>query len=103
MRFWTSIKKKLPPLGREVVGWNESWLNDDFNPRGTCACFLTDSGWVISWWCSDCDEYHTKRPGQMSEGEFDPGEPTHWVWMPVKTKPKAKKKPMFPKPNPKII
>jgi hypothetical protein len=39
----------------------------------------------------------------MSEGEFDPGEPTHWVWMPVKTKPKAKKKPMFPKPNPKII
>lgn len=84
MRFWTSVDKKLPPIGKEVIGWSKDWINPDYNPNGTCVCFLDDEGWTIAWWCNSCDEYHTKHPGNEEAHRLDIGPPTHWTWKPIK-------------------
>lgn len=49
-----------PPIGTEVLGFHPSWIDEDYNPEGTCACFICDEGyWTIAKWCGTCDEWHT--------------------------------------------
>lgn len=57
---WHSVADgDLPPIGEEVIGYSKDWVDEDFNPRGTRACFLTDNGWISAMWWDYQDTYIT--------------------------------------------
>ena len=46
---WIKIDKKHPlPKFEEVLGFNEEWIEADFNPKGVRIGYLTDEGNFIS-------------------------------------------------------
>lgn len=69
----------------EVLGFNEKWVDGDFNPTGVNPCFCDESGvWTISVWCGQCDEYHTKStdPTQNPSHYTSIETPTHIMLKP---------------------
>lgn len=58
---WISVSES--PKGLEVIGFSPNWIDEDFNPSGTCSCYLQDDDipyWVISKYCGNCDVWHTR-------------------------------------------
>ena len=59
----------------DVIGFNQEWIDEDFNPNGTRICHqneLSESGWTSLAWNNDQD------------GWFDRDEPapTHFMYVP---------------------
>lgn len=95
---WISIKDRPLKLGEEVIGYNPSWIDEDFNPNGTRIGFLSDYGdnevegqinienpdggyqhFCQAKWCDYHDTYHTLY-GEV--GEDEPNMPTHYLLIP---------------------
>ena len=57
---WIKIDAEHPlPDGQEVIGYNKEWVDEDFNPSGTRAGFLSDIGFHSAKWVNDHDCYTT--------------------------------------------
>lgn len=47
-----------PECGVEVIGFSPNWIDEDFNPNGTRACFLLDDDtWISARWLDYHDSY----------------------------------------------
>lgn len=85
---WSIVDNiNLPEAGIEVLGFNEKWVDEDFNPDGVCLCFLGDDRmWTVAVWCDSCDEWHTMYSKRWTDNEeqvvIEP--PTHWKNKPKK-------------------
>jgi len=90
MRGWLLVEGNENDTLRnhgEVLGFNKSWINEDFNPDGICMCFLGDDGWTIAKWCGSCDEWHTRVSNPdcvLIESEPAIDAPTHFMFKPQK-------------------
>lgn len=76
-----NINNLLPPVGLEVIGYNEKWIDEDFNPFGTRVCYIDDYGdWWSAKWDNDQDTWHTHTKFWCENGkDFSP---THWKYKP---------------------
>lgn len=73
---WIETSITPPEQGVEVVGFHPDWINEDFNPNGTRACFLDgDETWYSARWCN----YHDSFESENTEKA-----PIYWFPMPVK-------------------
>lgn len=89
MKFWYKTSSSIPEANREVLGYNENWIDVEKNPEGICICFITDEGyWNINQFCMECDEYHLRMSREAIEVElpdyednedFFVDKPTHWI------------------------
>lgn len=96
---WIPVSSLTYEPGIEVIGFNESWIDEDVNPEGTCLCFFqaTDPGyWVISKYCNYHDEWHTRYSHEAEEElgkEFGGHDyidaPTHFMFKPAPPLPPA--------------
>ena len=78
---WTSVEDRNPydqGIETEVLGFNKNWIDPDFNPNGTRACFHTDHGWIIARWNDTQEEYITDTEDN-GEGMVEYEPPTHWI------------------------
>jgi hypothetical protein len=75
---WHSVlKDDMPEEGVDVIGYNEKWVDDDFNPKGIRMCILMDEGdlimdplpgeWLSAKWCPGRDNFVGSSTA-----------PTHW-------------------------
>jgi hypothetical protein len=62
--------------GLPVIGFNELWIDEDFNPKGTRECYYRDINWVSAKFNPDIDEW---------EGVIE--SPTHVMLLPNPPKP----------------
>ena len=71
---WISAENtELVPEGTEVIGYSAKWIDEDFNPKGTRACFLNGDGtWVSAKWYDYQDTYQ----------DDDKIPPTHFMLIP---------------------
>ena len=74
---WISVNGHVPELGYPVIGFNDTWIDEDFNPKGTRECVPADnkSGWVTAKWNASDDYYMT------TEDDV----PTHYLEIDVST------------------
>lgn len=72
-KVYSPVTGQMPPESTPVMGYNPSWVDEDFNPRGIRECFRTGDGteWVSARWTDGCDTYET-----------DEGPPTHYYEIP---------------------
>lgn len=89
--MWQKVSEKMPEMGVEVIGYNQGWVDEDFNPNGTRVCFYDDTGWYSAKWNNDQDSYDTTGCARCkcSEGSYEvcsscepKTKPTHWIPMP---------------------
>ncbi len=85
---WIKTSESLPEVGDEVIGQNKSWIDEDCNPDGICMCFLNESKdgyWLISKWCMQHDEWHTRYSDKQFATEMLPEmePPTFWMSKPT--------------------
>lgn len=89
--MWYKVSEKTPEMGVEIIGYNQDWVDEDFNPNGTRVCFYDDTGWYSAKWSNDSDSYSTvgcMRSGCSEDNcEFinicnSKNGPTHWIPMP---------------------
>lgn len=89
--MWYKVSEKMPEMGVEIIGYNQDWVDEDFNPNGTRVCFYDDTGWYSAKWSNDQDSYSTVgcMRSECSEDncEFSnscksKNGPTHWIPMP---------------------
>jgi len=78
---WSNYGPKYPPLGIEVIAYNESWIDEDYNPKGIRAGFQNlsedeDGEFISARWNNEQDYYMT----------IEDEKPTHWMPMPEFTK-----------------
>ena len=74
------------PEGVAIIGYKESWIDLDFNQRGTRECFFEPSvGWISAAWdnCHDCYVNNVD-------------EPEYWCYYPIPPNP------MFDKESAKL-
>lgn len=81
---WIDLKEQQPEAGREVLLYNEKWINEDYNPNGIRIGWFGDvSGWVSAYWCNYHEEYHTRDSvdddKQFTDSEAENQVPTHWM------------------------
>ncbi|CAL2106695.1 conserved hypothetical protein [Tenacibaculum sp. 190524A02b] len=73
---WIKIDKSIETnYDFEIIGYNTDWIDEDFNPEGTRACFQNDSGekgWCSAKWNNSHDCY---------DADFDTA-PTHIMMIP---------------------
>lgn len=64
----------------EVIGYNEKWIDEDYNPNGTRICFYSKDYkyWTIAVWNNEQDCYSTRVTTNIY-GDMYPIEepPTH--------------------------
>ena len=102
---WIKIDKKHPlPKFKEVLSFNEMWIDEDFNPTGIRIGYLDDNGnFVSAKYCPDSEDYVTcceegddydtsqfqpdgttktwyHRNGEAIEG-YLPNLPTHFMYI----------------------
>lgn len=54
---WFKYSEVLPPIGEEVLAFNEKWIDDD-NPKGIRIGFLSSEyGFTTAYWCDMQDDY----------------------------------------------
>lgn len=60
-RKWIKIDKKHQlPKFEEVLGYNEEWVNEDFNPKGIRIGYLNDeNNFVSAVYNNDSEDYST--------------------------------------------
>ncbi len=74
--IFTEITVDNAPIGAEVIGFSEEWVHEDFNPKGTRACWLSDDGiWTSAKWLDYHDTYVTDAETV----------PTHYLEIPSAT------------------
>lgn len=80
--IWIKTSDRSPrDFGFEVIGFNEKWIDEDFNPNGTRVCVYGDMGWMIARWDPSDDFWVT----DYTEDEYCQSEPpTHWMFIPEK-------------------
>lgn len=75
---WIEIaedEKSLPPESTVVLGYNEKWIDEDFNPEGIRESFYNDGNWHSCIWDNDHDTWNNDF--------FDKNiPPTHWMQRP---------------------
>lgn len=89
MKNFKRVEDELPIGLGEVFGYNEKWIDEDYNTDGICVCYLQDGEpnyWVIAKWCGYHDEWHTRESHEAQENLGDAREdmpyidpPTHWI------------------------
>jgi hypothetical protein len=61
--MWHKVTETEPSFeDMEVIGYNEKWIDEDFNLNGTRACFRCDAGengFISARWCDYQDSYVT--------------------------------------------
>jgi hypothetical protein len=81
---WHKVTEE-PEIGKEVLGFNKSWIDEDYNPDGICLChMLDDKQWFVAKWCGTHDEWHTRECGieeEQYKHVIEP--PTHWRIKPI--------------------
>lgn len=81
---WTETQKSKPQDGREVLGYSEAWVDEDFNPDGVRVCWIDEDGnWTSAKWDNDQDSYHTHSSFWCGEHGGKHFEPTHWTNKPT--------------------
>ena len=71
---WRETDIRMPKEGTEVIGFNEKWIDEDFNPKGQRVCFQNHGvGWTCAKWVDSGDTYVT-----LNEIDGDDAVPTHW-------------------------
>ena len=83
---WISVKDNPPAIGIEIIGFNEKWIDEDFNPNGTRQCVVDDMGWMIARWNAS-DDYWVTDYTADDDCRSEP--PTHWI--PIKQNPLIKR------------
>jgi hypothetical protein len=74
---WISVDDKLPIDGCEVIGFNEKWIDEDFNPNGTRICGYNDGiCWIIVRWNPSQDCWMTDF---TDDSDCQSEIPTHWM------------------------
>ena len=62
-QIWIPVNKGEKPKindNQEVIGYNKKWIDPDYNPNGTRACFTTDNatyGWQSAKFCTCNDGF----------------------------------------------
>lgn len=91
-RNWQDEIKKLkkwnmvgidedPKICIEVIGYNKEWIDEDYNPDGTCICFIDDLGhWSIAMWNNITDEWSNIWTGDK---RVSVPAPSHWMNKPT--------------------
>lgn len=94
---WYKMSEIKPEFGIEVIGYNEKWIDEDFNPNGTRVGFIQDDGFTSASWNNeqDCydtcyvegDDYYKGVSGIPGMDEYHkqfakPNMPTHWMPIP---------------------
>lgn len=92
MENWKEIKteKDLPEFGVEVICFNKSWIDEDFNPNGIRIGFLNGDGdFTTAHWWDYQDTYMTISKTDCEDNEVfsdeirNSTEPTHWISVPL--------------------
>lgn len=64
---WIEINEENKPHGL-ILGFNEKWIDEDFNPEGVRLCHWCDlSGWVSSYWNNYHECYNTRTSDEDDE------------------------------------
>ena len=77
---WTRVEdgkvESMPPDCTVVLGYNEKWVDEDFEPEGIRECFYSEAmgEWNSAKW--DNDQDHWWNDTETS--------PTHWMQRPDK-------------------
>ena len=71
--IWIKYSEQKPTHGVEVIAYNESWINEDLNPRGIRVGFRTDAEEFVS-------AAFLKYESLEYESVF--GDPTYWCEIP---------------------
>lgn len=78
---WHPVALQAPPIGLEVLGYCEDWIDEDFNVKGVRLCFvLDDDYWFSCKWCNSQDCWVTVEHDDDIESK-----PTHWMFIPHKS------------------
>lgn len=93
---WNKVSEKEMPFGKEVIAFNEKWIDEDFNLNGTRVGFMQDDGFVSATWNNEQDCYDTCSeegddyykgvsgiPGAYHKQFVKPNMPTHWIEIPT--------------------
>lgn len=71
---WIITSKETPPPGTTILGYNEKWIDGDFNPEGIRECFMNDdNSWNSAYWDNDLDTWCNDMETM----------PTHWMQRPL--------------------
>ena len=62
----------------DVIGFNESWIDEDFNPHGIRICTHFDGGWTCAKWNAIHDCYIS-----MNSDDDPDAIPEKWCHAPV--------------------
>lgn len=76
MSNWICIESELPPVGRQVIGFNHKWIDNDLNPEGTQVGFLNDHNEFVS-----AHRWNTKD-GYITTIS-DNTKPEYWMYTPI--------------------
>ena len=96
---WYKVSEHPIEKGVEVLGYNEKWIDEDYNDNGTRIGFLMDGGesfcsatWNNEKDCYDTcwqegDDYYKGVSGIPGMDEYHkqfakPNMPTHWMPIP---------------------
>jgi hypothetical protein len=61
---WLDVTSMAAPVGIELLGWHQDWIDSEHNVSGVRLCFAQDSGyWVSSWWDVQHSKYETTTGG----------------------------------------
>ena len=90
---WVELTPGFNEFGVEVIGFNKSWIDEDYNKDGMCLCFCQDESvpyWMVTKWCGYHDEWHTRYSHEAVNSlgkEFGGHEyidaPTHIMFKPT--------------------
>ena len=84
----TLYSKQKPPVGLEVIGYNEEWI-DKFNPTGACIGFVDTNGDFISTYYCEYKERYVNVKANACEENFCSckqkhiTEPEYWTYFPI--------------------
>ena len=83
---WIKTENEYPEQGVEVLGFHETWINEDCNTDGICVCFFNGTDWYISIWCNHCDKWHMKCTDESNNKENYSKilAPSYWTVKPAK-------------------
>lgn len=89
---WIETKNELPPFGTEVLAYDKTYVDEDFNPEGIRTAYLQEdmpndysAKWVIAMWNPMQDVWETVEEGDVIEGETIYA-PSHWMQKPTPPK-----------------
>ena len=83
MQNWYDAIANPPKDGEEVMGYNKEWIDLDFNPSGTCLCFISAGDWTIASWDSAAEWWVTRYSGAQYDNRNFKEAPTNWMPKPA--------------------